>query len=64
MANYLDTKQITQLDRLTRLNLINSISGIQNVHLIATKSKKEINNLSIVNSVAHIGSTPPFIGVY
>lgn len=62
MANYLDTKQITQLDRLTRLNLINSISGIQNVHLVATKSKNDISNLSIINSVVHIGSNPPLLG--
>tara|TARA_B100000427_G_scaffold135782_1_gene112854 strand:+ start:979 stop:1608 length:630 start_codon:yes stop_codon:yes gene_type:complete len=62
MANYLDTKQIMQLDRLTRLNLINSISGIQNVHLIATKSKKGVSNLSIINSVVHIGSNPPLLG--
>tara|TARA_Y100000766_G_C18675124_1_gene491955 strand:- start:460 stop:705 length:246 start_codon:yes stop_codon:yes gene_type:complete len=62
MANYLDTKQIMQLDRLTRLNLINSISGIQNVHLIATKSNKGVSNLSIINSVVHIGSNPPLLG--
>ena len=62
MANYLDTKQITKLDRLTRLNLINSISGIQNVHLVATKSKNDISNLSIINSVVHIGSNPPLLG--
>tara|TARA_Y100000994_G_scaffold229806_1_gene215061 strand:+ start:817 stop:1437 length:621 start_codon:yes stop_codon:yes gene_type:complete len=62
MANYLDTKQITKLDRLTRLNLINSISGIQNVHLVATKSKNNISNLSIINSVVHIGSNPPLLG--
>ena len=62
MTNYINTKQIKQLDRLTRLNLINSISGIKNVHLIATKSKKGISNLSIINSVVHIGSNPPLLG--
>ena len=62
MINYINTKQIKQLDRLTRLNLINSISGIQNVHLVATKSKNNISNLSIINSVVHIGSNPPLLG--
>ena len=62
MTNYINTKQIKQLDRLTRLNLINSISGVKNAHLIATKSKKGISNLSIINSVVHIGSNPPLLG--
>jgi flavin reductase (DIM6/NTAB) family NADH-FMN oxidoreductase RutF len=43
-------------------NLINSISGYKSANLIGTKSKTEITNLAVFNSVIHLGSNPALLG--
>ena len=52
---------LQKYDRIKRLKLINSISGIRGVHLIGSKSKKNISNLAIFSSVTHLGSNPPLL---
>jgi flavin reductase (DIM6/NTAB) family NADH-FMN oxidoreductase RutF len=57
-----DLTEIMAWDERFRLKFINSISGYKGVHLIGTKSKNDIDNLAIFNSIVHIGSSPPLIG--
>lgn len=59
----LDSLKIKDLDYSTRIRLINSVSGPKSACLIGTKSKKYGTNLGIFNSITHIGSNPPLIGV-
>ena len=56
------SKEIQDMERVKRLNLINSITGISPANLIGTISNDSIENLSVFNSVIHIGSNPPLIG--
>lgn len=57
-----EVKRIENMDRVKWSNLINSITGISPANLIGTRSNDLIENLSIFNSVVHIGSNPPLIG--
>ena len=57
----LNTSEILKLDRIKRLQLINSIPGVKSINLIASTSKSGINNISLVNSVSHVGSDPPLM---
>tara|TARA_B100001540_G_C15798941_1_gene638997 strand:- start:1213 stop:1845 length:633 start_codon:yes stop_codon:yes gene_type:complete len=59
----LDSLKIKELDYSNRIRLINSVSGPKSACLIGTKSKKHGTNLGIFNSITHIGSNPPLIGV-
>lgn len=46
-----------------RATLVNSISGYKSIILVGTKSAAGISNLAPFNSVVHIGSNPPYIGM-
>ena len=59
----LDSLNIKDLDSSYRIRLINSVSGPKSACLIGTKSKKYGTNLGVFNSITHIGSNPPLIGV-
>lgn len=54
--------QITAMDERKRARLINSLSGFKSANLIGTQDKFGNNNLAIVSSVVHIGSSPPLLG--
>ena len=41
---------------------MNKISGLKSVNLIGSKSAESISNVSIFNSVVHIGANPPLLG--
>lgn len=55
-------KQILAFEKYFRTNLINSLSGFKSINLIGTIDDNGIPNLSLINSVVHIGSNPPLIG--
>ena len=57
------SEQISQMERIYRLNLINGMSGIRQAFLVGTRSKEGTSNLAIFNSVVHIGSNPPLLGM-
>lgn len=57
-----NTREIEELDRVKRINLINSVVGIRPINLIATQSKKGIDNLAIFSSLIHLGSSPAILG--
>ena len=46
-----------------RASFINSLTGFKSVALIGTKNKANQENLSIFNSLVHLGSNPPLIGM-
>ncbi|MCB9246666.1 MAG: flavin reductase [Flavobacteriales bacterium] len=51
------------MDRIARLKLVNAISGVRPATLIGTKNDQGRTNLAIFNSIAHIGSDPPLLGL-
>ncbi len=59
---HLDLKSIHNLPSRQRAQLINSIGGLKSANLIGSISKSGKTNLSIFNSVMHIGSNPALLG--
>ncbi len=55
--------EIEQMQKRFRATFINSISGFKSVHLVGTRGKNGISNLAPFNSIIHIGSNPPYIGL-
>ena len=54
--------QIAQMEKLKRTAFVNSLSGFKSLNLIGTKSNSGQTNLTIFNSVCHIGANPPLMG--
>ncbi|MCG9681966.1 flavin reductase [Vibrio sp. Isolate23] len=54
--------QLSAMDERKRARLINSLSGFKSANLIGTQDEQANNNLAIVSSVVHIGSSPPLLG--
>jgi flavin reductase (DIM6/NTAB) family NADH-FMN oxidoreductase RutF len=55
-------EDLIQMERIERLNLVNSIGGVKPANLIGTISNEGETNLSIFNSVVHLGSSPALMG--
>ena len=55
--------EIDQMESRTRANLINTISGFKSANLIGTKCTNGLVNLAVFNSVIHLGSNPPLLGM-
>lgn len=55
--------ELKNLDAGFRRNFINSISGYKSVNLIGSVDKGGNTNLAIFNTIFHVGSTPPLIGM-
>ncbi|CAM2996199.1 flavin reductase family protein [Vibrio neptunius] len=53
--------QLEAMDERKRARLINSLSGFKSANLIGTQDGTGNNNLAIVSSVVHIGSSPPLL---
>ena len=56
-------QDIVDMDNIQRLNMINAISGFKSASLIGTVDGSGKENLAIFNSVIHIGSNPPLLGL-
>ncbi|MGY8916516.1 MAG: flavin reductase family protein [Flavobacteriales bacterium] len=56
-------EQLQLMNSRFRANLMNSCTGYKSSNLLATKSQKGITNVAIFNSVVHIGSNPPMLGI-
>lgn len=54
---------IDSMQKRYRANFINSISGFKSLNLVGTRSKDGISNLAPFNSIVHIGSNPPYLGM-
>jgi len=55
-------KEIDLFSDRKRVNLINSLSGYKSANLVATIDENGKTNVSIFNSVFHLGASPALIG--
>ncbi len=55
--------EIMNMEKQERVHFTNSLGGFKSVGLIGTQNKKNQTNLAIVDSILHIGSTPPLFGI-
>lgn len=62
ISKHLQSKYIAELPSRYRANLINSCTGYKPCNLLATKSKDGISNVTVFNSIVHIGSSPAMLG--
>ncbi len=60
---FLTASELSRFASRYRANLMNTISGYKSANLIGTRSVEGINNLAIFNSVLHMGSKPPLLGL-
>jgi flavin reductase (DIM6/NTAB) family NADH-FMN oxidoreductase RutF len=51
------------MEKRFRTNLINSIPGYKPLQLLGTLSEAGVTNLSLINSVFHLGANPPLLGL-
>lgn len=54
--------KILEMDKRNRTTLINSLPGYKCLQLVSTITESGTSNLSIVNSVFHIGADPSLLG--
>jgi flavin reductase (DIM6/NTAB) family NADH-FMN oxidoreductase RutF len=54
---------IQNLEKHFRTNLINSIPGYKPLQLLGTVNMAGVTNLSLINSVFHLGANPPLVGI-
>ena len=54
---------LSKLDLPYKRNFINSLGGFKSIALCGTVDMKNNENLAIFNSVVHIGSNPPLLGL-
>jgi flavin reductase (DIM6/NTAB) family NADH-FMN oxidoreductase RutF len=59
----LEKSQIEALDQRYRATFVNSLAGFRQAVLVGTKSKDDICNLAIFNSLIHLGANPALFGL-
>lgn len=60
---HLKAEALAEFDLAFRRNFINSLSGYKSINLIGTINTEDRTNLAIFNTVIHVGSSPPLIGL-
>ncbi|MEZ5197311.1 MAG: hypothetical protein R2764_13210 [Bacteroidales bacterium] len=58
-----NSEKIKGLEKGFRANFINSLSGFKSISLCGTINSDNIENLAIFNTVIHVGSNPPLLGM-
>ena len=61
--SFLERTDFDALAHRFKVQLFNSVVGHKNACLIATENQFKQSNLAIFNSLVHIGSSPPLLGV-
>lgn len=56
-------QQLMGLPKQQRIMFLNSLSGFKAAWLLGSKSSTGISNLCVVNSVMHVGASPPLMGL-
>jgi flavin reductase (DIM6/NTAB) family NADH-FMN oxidoreductase RutF len=59
----LNREEIGAFEQRYRTTFVNSLAGFRQVVLVGTKSADGISNLTIFNSLMHIGAHPPLYGI-
>jgi Conserved protein/domain typically associated with flavoprotein oxygenases, DIM6/NTAB family len=57
----LNTSDFSAMEKRYRVHFINSLSGYKSANLVGTIDEQGVTNLSIVNSVVHLGADPALI---
>lgn len=60
---HVTAEELQKMEPLFRRNLVNSSTGYKPANLLATRSPKGNSNVAVFNSVFHLGSHPPMLGV-
>lgn len=60
---HITAKEISEMEKIFRRNLVNCSTGYKTANLIATKSEKGSRDVAVFNSVFHLGSNPPMLGL-
>lgn len=60
----IQAQDIEAMEKIFRLNLINSVTGYKPANLIGTAAADGRTNLAMYSSVVHLGSNPPYIGIF
>lgn len=63
MQTHFTSENIRLFEQRYRASLINSLGGFKSVNLVGTKNFNGQSNLSIFNSIVHIGAHPPLAGM-
>lgn len=63
IMEHVTAKDISEMEKSYRRNLINCCTGYKTASLIATKSTKATSSVAVFNSVFHMGSNPPMLGL-
>ena len=58
----LDVEAIAKMERRNRARFVNSLSGFKSINLCGTVNREGVTNLSLINSVVHIGADPALMG--
>ena len=58
------SEEIEGFESRFRAKLVNSLTGLKPINLIGTVDNSGNENLSLVSSVVHLGSSPPLIGLF
>lgn len=58
-----NSNKIQNLEKTFRVNFVNSLSGFKSINLCGSISEDKTENLAIFNSVIHVGSEPPLMGL-
>ena len=63
MANHYSTEDFALMEKIFRVNFMTSISGYKSLNLCGTQNMEGQTNLSLISSVFHLGSNPPYFGM-
>jgi flavin reductase (DIM6/NTAB) family NADH-FMN oxidoreductase RutF len=63
MQTHFTSENIRLFEQRYRASLINSLGGFKSVNMVGTKNLNGQSNLSIFNSIVHIGAHPPLAGM-
>tara|TARA_B100001029_G_C15058175_1_gene456094 strand:+ start:1063 stop:1725 length:663 start_codon:yes stop_codon:yes gene_type:complete len=61
-SELLKSEELMEWESRKRARFVNSLSGFKSANLVGTHHPEFGDNLSIVSSVVHLGSTPPMMG--
>ena len=60
---YITKQAINEMEQRYRAAFINSLGGFKSLILVGTADSKGATNLSVLNSLFHIGANPPLCGM-
>ncbi len=63
MERRISRTDLLAMERFFRAALVNSAAGFKSVALVGTANAAGLTNLAVFNSIVHVGSNPPLIGM-